>query len=200
MSDPNPVNRVVGAPPVPPAAASSPSRPAAGGGLAGLSRNQLYAAAAVLVAGFAALSAWRGKKTDTSSDTVTYSMDTTLTDFQGQLDQINDSLDTLKDTPKPVQPTPVTPTPPKTPTPAPKPAPPRDYVRYIVKTGDTIAKVAGAYHVSAANLYAWNKGEIDQQAASHGRKTYGTKTVIWPGSILTIKINQPGQHGVKLGF
>lgn len=199
MSITNPVARVTGAPP-PPAAASSPSRPAAGG-LAGLSRNQLYAGAAVLVAGFAALSAWRGKKNNAAAnDTVTYTMDTTLTDFQSDLDQINGSLDDLKNNPRPGQPAPVTPAPPKPPTPAPKPTPPRDYVRYIVKTGDTIAKVAGAYHVSAANLYAWNKGEIDQQAAAHNRKTYGTKTVIWPGSILTIKINQPGQHGVKLGF
>jgi LysM repeat protein len=199
VTEPNPVNRVIGAP-APPAAASSPSQPAAGGRFAGLSRNQLYAAAAVLVAGFAALSAWRGKKNDTSGDTTTYTMDTSLTDFQGQLDQINDSLDQLKDTPKPVQPTPVTPTPPKTPTPAPKPAPPRDYVRYIVKQGDTIAKIAAAYHASAANVYAWNKGVIDQAAAAHNKRTHGGATTIYPGMVLTIKINLPGQHGVKLGF
>lgn len=186
-------------PPAPAAgAASSPPRPA--GGLAGLSSTQLYVAAAVLVAGFAALSAWRGKKTG-AADQATYTVDTSLTDVTGELQQINDRLDQIPtDNPRPAQPTPVTPAPPAKPTPAPKPGPPRDYVRYIVKTGDTIAKIAAAYHVSAANLYAWNKGTIDAGASAHHKRTHGVLTTIYPGSVLTIKTNLPGQHGVKLGF
>jgi LysM repeat protein len=191
---PNPVARVAGAPPAPPTAAA-PSPPPAAGGLAGLSRNQLYIGAAVLVAGFAALSALKGKKADAGDGTMTYEMDTTFSDIQSNFDQLNDKLDQYNDVPRPGVVTPPVVTPPVVVKPAPKPAPPRTSVRYIVKTGDTIAKIAALYRASPSNIYGLNKGVIDAAAAAHGKRTHTTATTIYPGMVLTVPWGQPGQSG-----
>lgn len=183
-------------PPAPQAAASSPPPP--GAGLAGLSRTQLYIGAAVLVAGFAALSAMKGKKT-AASDTVTYEMDTTLSDIQSNFDQLNGRLDQIGDVPKPPVVTPPVVKPPVVGKPSPKPAPPRTTVRYIVKTGDTLSKIGALYQASATNIYKLNKGTILANAALHHKQDHGVKTTIYPGMVLTVPWGQPGQQGSPAG-
>lgn len=195
MSQANPVARVVGAPPAPQAAAtSSPLQPSGAGGLAGLSRTQLYIGAAVLVAGFAALSAMKGKKSSTD-DTVTYEMDTTLSDIQSNFDQLNDKLDQIGDVPKPPVVTPPVVKPPVVAKPSPKPGPPRTSVRYIVKQGDTLTSIGKYYKASAANIYGLNKGVIVAAAQAHKKQDHGVKTTIYPGMVLTVPWGQPGQQG-----
>lgn len=190
--------RVVGAPAAPQTAAASSPPPPSGGGLAGLSRTQLYIGAAVLVAGFAALSALKGKK-PAASDTVTYEMDTTLSDIQGNFDQLNDRLDQIGDVPKPPVVPPVVVKPPVVAKPSPKPAPPRTSVRYVVKPGDTLTKIGALYQASATNIYKLNKGTILANAALHKKQDHGVKTTIYPGMVLTVPWGQPGQQGSPAG-
>lgn len=192
---PNPVARVVGAPPAPQTAAASSPPPPSGGGLAGLSRNQLYIGAAVLVAGFAALSALKGKKSDAGDDTVTYEMDTTLSDIQGNFDQLNDRLDKIGDVPRPPVVTPPVVKPPVVAKPSPKPGPPRDSVRYVVAKGDTLTSIGKYYQASPANIYGLNKGVILAAAKRNGKQDHGIKTTIYPGMVLTVPWGQPGQSG-----
>lgn len=186
--------RVVGAPPAPQTAVtSSPSQPSGvAGGLAGLSRTQLYIGAAVLVAGFAALSAMKGKKSD---DTVTYEMDTTLSDIQSNFDQLNDKLDQYQDVPRPPVVTPPVVKPPVVVKPAPKPKSPITSVRYIVKQGDTLTSIGKYYKASPAVIYGLNKGTILAAAKDHKKQGHGIKTTIYPGMVLTIPWGQPGQQG-----
>lgn len=73
------------------------------------------------------------------------------------------------------------------------------YVRYLVQQGDTLIGVAAKYHCSPESLYAWNAPTIEKAAADHFRHLHGNDTVIWPGTVLTIYIDFPGQHGVPLG-
>jgi LysM repeat protein len=190
----NPVARVIGAPPAPQTAAASSPPPPSGGGLAGLSRTQLYIGAAVLVAGFAALSAMKGKKSS-ADDTVTYEMDTTLSDIQSNFDQLNDKLDQFQDVPKPPVVTPPVVKPPVVVTPAPKPKSPITSVRYIVKQGDTLTSIGKYYKASPANIYGLNKGVILAAAKAHKRQDHGIKTTIYPGMVLTVPWGRPGQQG-----
>lgn len=185
---------------MPPAPAPAP---AAGGGGLTVNKNLLMVGGLVVVAVIALVNSRKGAtdKTGTAAD---YNIDTTSTDvyndLQPELEQIGDQLARLNN-PAPVVPPVVPPRNPGIPKPAPKPqTPQRNYVRYGVKTGDTITKIAAAYHTTAANIYTWNRPAIDAAAKAHGRKSYGTATVLWPGTTLTIYINQPGQRGVKLGF
>lgn len=182
-------------------APAAPAAPAAGGGSLTVNRNLLMVGGLVVVAVIALVNSRKGA-TDTSGTAADYNIDTTETDLyndlQPELEQIGDRISRLEN-PAPAKPDVTVPKPPTTPKPAPKPGAPRNYLRYIVKQGDTIASVANRYRVSAANLYDWNKGEIAKQATAHGRKLYGTQTVIWPGSVLTIKTGLPGQRGVVLG-
>lgn len=181
-------------------AAPAPA-PAAGGGSLTSNRNLLMVGGLVVVAVIALVNSRKGA-TDTDGTAADYNIDTRDTDLyndlQPELEQIGDALYRLEN-PAPAKPDVTVPKPPTPPKPAPKPQAPRNYVRYVVKKGDTIASVAKRYHVSAANLYNWNKGTIAAAAAAHGRKVYGTQTVIWPGSTLTIYTGLPGQRGLKLG-
>lgn len=86
-----------------------------------------------------------------------------------------------------------TPAAPKPTTPA-KP-PKRKSVRYIVKKGDTLTKIGAAYKASPANIYALNKRVIDKKAAEHQKRSHGARTTIYPGMVLTVPWDQPGQRG-----
>lgn len=181
------------------APAAAPAPAAGGAGSLTVNKNLLMVGGLVVVAVIALVNSRRGGTTGTAAD---YNIDTTSTDLyndlQPELEQIGDRISRLEN-PAPAKPDVSIPKPPGTPKPAPKPGAPRDYLRYVVKQGDTIASVAKRYHVSAASLYEWNKGAIGEAAAAHGRKVYGVRTVIWPGTALTIKTGLPGQRGVKLG-
>lgn len=208
MTDPNPVARVVGAPSTPTSSATPAApRPA---GAAGMSRNQLYIGAAVLVAAFAALSAWKGKKEPADDPSQgSFEIDTTQTDLyndlQPELEQINDALDDIRNGPRPPVVTPPVVTPPKTtpsapkpvpkpvPKPAPKPPAPKPapakavYVWYTIHSGDTLSAIAKRYKMSTSALYSLNRAYIENAAKSHGKKSSSSGHWIYPGTKIRVK-------------
>lgn len=185
MSEPNPVTRVVGAPPPVGSAPPAAARPVAGASLL-QNKTALYVGGAVVVAAIAAFSALRGGGSGGGDDgsAEPFTLDTTATDLYGdlqpELEQIGDKLDQIIG-PRPPVVTPPTTKPPTVP--PPKPSKP-GYSNHTVRAGEGLAQIAARYATTQGRVFASNAAGRTRLNGTKGTLRYYSD--VKPGVVLVI--------------